>query len=80
MKISYHCEICGADIAEINVAYVDEAKLGFDCLTTQERRAIIDVDTLADTMHVKSLCDACAERLGFEEEPRQQAAGGYTVH
>lgn len=79
MKICYHCELCGTDIDAIDVAYVDEAKLGFDCLTAQERRAIIDVDAPANTMHVKSLCDTCAAQLGFGDEP-QPAAGTYTVH
>lgn len=80
MRICYHCEICGADIADIDVAYVDEAKLGFDCLTPQERRAIIDIDMPANTMHVQSLCDSCAGRLGFGDEPEQRPAAGYSVH
>lgn len=68
MKIYYHCEMCGIDIAMLDVEHVDEAKLGFDCLTSEERKDIIDVDDLANTMHVKSLCDDCAELLGLKRE------------
>ncbi|WIW71320.1 anti-sigma-F factor Fin [Anaerosinus gibii] len=67
MKICYHCEICGADIDEIELAVVDEKKLGFDCLTGDERKAIISVDTLSDTMDVQSLCDACIKELGLDD-------------
>ena len=67
MKILYHCEICGADIAEIDMDWVDEAKLGFDCLTGDERKAIISINASADTMDVQSLCDACIKELGLEQ-------------
>lgn len=72
MKICYHCELCGSDIAMLDVEYVDETKFGFDRLTPEEREAIIDMDTLANTMHVKSLCDSCVAELGLDEaEPRE---------
>lgn len=67
MKINYHCELCGSEIAMLDVEYVDETKFGFDCLTGDERKAIIDVDTFANTMHVKSLCDHCIGELGLDE-------------
>ncbi|MDF2565340.1 MAG: putative protein family YabK [Massilibacillus sp.] len=68
MKIYYHCEMCGIDIAVLDVEHVDEVKLGFNCLTSDERKDIIEVDDLRNTMHVKSLCDDCAERLGLNRE------------
>lgn len=64
MRICYHCERCGTDIAALEVASIDEHKLGFDCLTRDEREDIISMDMNADTMHVKSLCDQCAAEPG----------------
>ncbi|WP_110953643.1 anti-sigma-F factor Fin [Anaerosinus massiliensis] len=68
MKIYYHCELCGAAIGMLDMEYVDEVKLGFDCLTSEERQDIIEVDHFANTMHVKSLCDDCVKRLGLDRE------------
>ncbi|MPN43213.1 hypothetical protein SDC9_190772 [bioreactor metagenome] len=68
MKISYHCGCCGESIAEIKVDQVDEVKLGFDCLTGDERQDIIKADPVTDTMYVKSLCDSCIEVLGLADE------------
>ena len=68
MKIYYTCEHCGEAIDMIEVEQVDEAKFGFDCLTAEERQDIIKVDSLANTMHVQSLCDECIESLGIANE------------
>lgn len=82
MKIFYHCELCGADIATLDVEYVDEMKLGFDCLTGDERAAIINMDTFANAMHVKSLCDRCIAQLGLDEEEPETLINTtkYVVH
>lgn len=71
MKIHYYCERCGVEIAEIDVPY-DEAKLGFDCLTSEERKDIINKDLNGDALHVKTVCDSCMEES--DEEPGGQAA------
>lgn len=61
MKLIYECKRCGAAIATIRVDYVDEHKFGFDCLTSDERADIINMDYASDTMQVKALCDACVD-------------------
>jgi hypothetical protein len=68
MKIYYTCESCGAPIDMIEVAKVDEAKFGFDCLTAEERAEMIQFDALNNSLHVQSLCDACIETLGLNPE------------
>ncbi len=68
MKIFYHCSCCGEAIADIEVDQVDEVKLGFDCLTGDERQDIIKADPASNTMYVKSLCDSCVEVLGLADE------------
>nr|WP_092073596.1 anti-sigma-F factor Fin [Dendrosporobacter quercicolus]NSL48006.1 DUF2757 family protein [Dendrosporobacter quercicolus DSM 1736]SDM64157.1 Protein of unknown function [Dendrosporobacter quercicolus] len=68
MRIYYNCSCCGEAIAELDVEQVDEVKLGFDCLTGDERQDIIKADPFSNTMHVKSLCDSCIEALGLADE------------
>lgn len=67
MKIFYICAHCGEAIDMIEVDKIDEAKFGFDCLTTEERQDIIKVDLRENTMHVQSVCDKCIESLVFHE-------------
>ncbi|MDD4600292.1 hypothetical protein SDC9_22930 [bioreactor metagenome] len=68
MKIYYTCEYCGSHIDMIEVDMVDEIRLGFDCLTGEERQDIIRTDDLNNSMYVKSLCDCCIETLGISDE------------
>ena len=46
MKIYYNCEYCGEAIDMIEMDQIDEVKLGFDCLTAEERQDIIPSLTL----------------------------------
>ena len=73
MKICYHCDVCGADIADLEMEEIDEKRLGFDCLTGEERRDIIEFDPSTDIMHVKTFCDVCVERLGLHEAAHADA-------
>jgi hypothetical protein len=68
MKIHYICDCCSKPIDTIEVAEIDEVRFGFDCLTKEEREAIIKVDTVANIMVVQSLCDGCIQLLGLAEE------------
>lgn len=68
MKIFYSCECCGDAIDTIEVQQVDEARFGFDSLTSDERSELIHIDALANAMYVKSLCDHCIEALGITDE------------
>lgn len=67
MKIFYTCEYCGDHIDTLEVDQVDEAKFGFDCLTAQERQDIIKTDVTQNSIHVKSLCDACITSMGLDD-------------
>lgn len=66
MKICYFCEVCGTDFADLEMTEIDEARLGFDCLTEEERQDIISLDPVSGTMHVKTFCDACVARFGLD--------------
>ena len=68
MKIFYNCDSCGAPIDSIEVDQVDEERLGFDCLTGEERQDLIKFDASTNSMYVQSLCDTCIEALGLAEE------------
>lgn len=80
MKIYYHCSCCGESIAELDLEQVDEAKLGFDCLTGDERQDIIKTDPSSNTMYVKSLCDSCIEVLGLDDEQQLWRRGPNYLH
>ena len=63
MKIYYNCEYCGEAIDMIEMDQIDEVKLGFDCLTAEERQDIIKTDLKDNVMYVSSLCDECIASL-----------------
>ncbi len=66
MRVYYHCDWCGRGVAQLELDAIDEAKLGLDCLTAEERNDIIAVDE-AGIMHIKTLCDRCVDTLGLDE-------------
>lgn len=68
MKIYYRCECCGLPIDMIEVDKVDEERFGFDCLTDEERKDIIKIDTQRESIYVQSLCDECIVTLGMKED------------
>ncbi|MBP2653219.1 MAG: putative protein family YabK [Firmicutes bacterium] len=68
MKIYYTCDCCGEAFDVLEVENIDENKLGFDCLNSDERRDILKYDALTNSLKVLSLCDACIEELGLADE------------
>lgn len=80
MKIFYRCGCCGEAIAELEMDEIDEVRLGFDCLTGDERQDIIRTDPEMNTMHVKSLCDSCIEALGLADEQSPGSRGTGYLH
>jgi hypothetical protein len=80
MKIFYTCECCEWPIDTIEVARLDEAKFGFDCLSAEERQEMIRVDAATNSVYVQSLCDACIEALGLADEPRAMVAAKNYLH
>jgi hypothetical protein len=68
MKIKYICEYCEEPIGELHLDDVDDERLGFHCLTEEERRDIIKIDEKNNAMTVMALCDGCIEMLGLHDE------------
>jgi Protein of unknown function (DUF2757). len=68
MKIYYSCDNCGAAIDTLEVDSLDEARLGFDCLTDEERQAMIRYDAASGVLYVQSLCDACIAAMDLAGE------------
>lgn len=68
MIIRYVCDYCGHSIGELKMDAIDEERLGFHCLTEDERKDIIKIDDIANTMVVKSLCDGCIQMLGLDDD------------
>jgi hypothetical protein len=68
MKIYYTCEYCGQSIDTIEVNVVDDKRLGFDCLTQEERQDIIKVIPETNEIFVQSVCDDCMAAIGGQEE------------
>jgi hypothetical protein len=77
MIINYLCDNCGEAIDSIEVENVDENRLGFDCLTDEERHDLIHFDASSGSLQVRSLCDACIEALGLTEESRTAILNSY---
>jgi len=77
MLIHYTCRHCGDEIGWLSTAGLDEQRLGFDCLTGEERQDIITFDELANIVEVRAICDACAEMFGLPEEQIFVPRGGY---
>lgn len=79
MRIHYNCDSCGEFIDVIEVEALDEAKFGFDCLTPEERQALVRYDDATHAFYVQSLCDACIEALGLGEDGAM-SGGGALLH
>jgi hypothetical protein len=79
VKIHYICDCCGEPIDTLELDEVDEAKLGFDCLTGAERQDMIQIDAGTNSMQVRSLCDFCIEAMGLAD-PGYTPAGTHYLH
>ena len=66
MKIHYRCEQCGQAIDTLEVNVLNETKLGFDVLSTEERQQLLYHDPISNALYVQSLCDMCIEAMGLE--------------
>jgi len=79
VKIHYICDCCGEPIDTLELDDIDEVKLGFDCLSGDERRDMISFDAVANAMHVQSLCDICIEAMGLAD-PGYAPGGVRYIH
>lgn len=62
MSVKYVCRYCGQDIGHIDNPDVTERQLGFQFLTTEERKHIISYETNGDIV-AKVVCEYCQEAL-----------------
>lgn len=63
MKVLYYCHNCGEFIDELTVDRVDEEKLGFNVLTSEEKEDIMKWSQSGNMLYVGSVCDNCYEDL-----------------
>lgn len=60
-------------MADLDLDYLDEQRLGFAALTPEERADIISCDSLTGVVTVKSVCDDCV--TGGELGPAHGTSG-----
>ena len=63
MRIIYTCKHCKNNVGELDASYVDQHRLGFHSLTTEERVDIITYNQDEDCTYVKTICDFCQSAL-----------------
>ncbi len=67
VHIVYTCAHCQQFIGELDMAEMNEEKLGFDCLTSEERRDIIKFDP-SGAILVAAICDECFKKFQLVQE------------
>ncbi|MGE5654778.1 MAG: anti-sigma-F factor Fin [Bacillota bacterium] len=72
MHIRYYCSHCHDLIAEIEMDYLDEERLGISSLTEDERDTIIRYDERG-RLCLYAICDTCSDGL-TEVEARAELA------
>lgn len=70
VKLYYLCECCQKLMGTLEMEELDEEKLGFSCLTPEEREDIITVKQEENSIYIKSICEECASVTGFLEKDR----------
>ncbi len=78
VHIIYTCAHCQQFIGELDMAEINEAKLGFDCLTLEERQDIIKFDP-SGTIFVAAICDDCFEFFQLRQE-KLSLSPNYFIH
>lgn len=66
MAINYVCRYCKTPLGQLNRLFFSEEQLGFDTLTSEERKDIITYDAFGN-ITVRVICDYCQEAV--EEHP-----------
>lgn len=59
MRLIYICDECGKYIDEIELGNLNEARLGFDVLTPEEKDDLVSLDWDRQVGTVRAICDAC---------------------
>jgi len=66
MRLIYICDNCERYIDEIEVEELDEALLGFDALTPEERNELLHLDWDRHVGTVRAICDLCWQESEFD--------------
>lgn len=62
MAIYYYCRHCNVQVGKIEETLVSATQLGFDHLTAEEKKEMIDYDSDGN-VYVKVICEDCQEAL-----------------
>ncbi len=62
MAIYYYCRHCQVQVGTIEQSIISASELGFDHLTGEERKEMIDYDGNGN-VYVKVICEDCQEAL-----------------
>ncbi|WP_373894541.1 anti-sigma-F factor Fin [Virgibacillus natechei] len=63
MAIVYKCRHCGNEIGKLEEKVVDTSLLGFDKLSTKDKKEMIHYADNGD-VHIQAICENCEETLG----------------
>ncbi|WP_371069834.1 anti-sigma-F factor Fin [Sediminibacillus sp. JSM 1682029] len=66
MSLVYQCKHCGNEVGKLNQQELDEQQLGFDTLSQDEKREMIQYQANGD-VHIKTICENCQASL--EQHP-----------
>lgn len=66
MRLIYICDRCKNFIDEIEVDVLDEARLGFNNLTGDEKQELLHLDWGRGVGTVTSICDECLSSMSQE--------------
>lgn len=62
MTLHYYCRHCGVKVGSIDQNLLSSDHLGFDRLTSDERKEMISYEHNGD-VHVKIICEDCQDAL-----------------
>ncbi|HLR66660.1 anti-sigma-F factor Fin family protein [Virgibacillus alimentarius] len=63
MSIVYKCRHCGHVIGEIEEQIVDTSMLGWDKLSIEDKKEMINYNSNGD-IHIHAICENCEDTLG----------------
>ena len=67
MSVVYTCRHCGLVIGEINEQVVDTTMLGWNKLSDEEKKEMIQYKSNGD-VHIQAICENCEDTLGTHPE------------
>ncbi|MEC9488155.1 MAG: anti-sigma-F factor Fin [Halanaerobium sp.] len=67
MKVLYYCEYCNRLIDTLEIGQLDEAALGFDILSADERKELLAWSDNGQALFVKIICEDCEEELSSKD-------------